>query len=422
MNRVVVTGMGIVSPNAIGLEQFRQALCEGRSGITHSAQMKELGFACQVGGVPQISDRIAEEYLGPELSRNSNSSMKYAVVASVDCWRDAGLPLRSPDSSPDWDTAAIIGTCAGGADTVAELVGPVTDGGRVRRLGSSAAERSMASCGSACVGGLLGLGGQVTTNSSACATGTEALINAFWMIREGRSVRALAGSSEPASIYTWATLDALRVATRQSNDRPQAACRPLSASASGLVPSGGAGIVMLESLASAQARNARIYVEVLGGYLNSGGQRNGGSITAANPESVERCIRESLEVAKTKPTEIDYINGHLTGTEGDVKEIRCLSAALERNLSEMPWVNATKSLIGHGIGAAGSMECVATVLQMANGFLHPSLNCEDFHPEIAELEPRVPKSAMRAHCRTAMKTSFGFGDVNASIIFRRWDG
>lgn len=422
MNRVVVTGMGIVSPNAIGLEEFRRALCEGRSGITHSAKMKELGFACQVGGVPQLSEKTAEEYLGAELSRNSNSSMQYAVVASVDCWRDAGLPLRPPDCSPDWDTAAIIGTCAGGADTVAMLVGPATDSGRVRRLGSSAAERSMASCGSACVGGLLGLGGQVTTNSSACATGTEALINAYWMIREGRSVRVLAGSSEPASIYTWATLDALRVATRQSNDQPQAACRPLSASASGLVPAGGAGILMLESLDSAQARNARIYVEVLGGFVNSGGQRNGGSITAANPESVQRCIRESLEVAETKPAEIDYINGHLTGTEGDVKEIRCLSRALGRNISEMPWVNATKSLIGHGIGAAGSMECVATVLQMVNGFLHPSLNCEDFHPEIAELEPRVPKTATRTSCRTAMKTSFGFGDVNASIIFRRWDG
>lgn len=421
MNRVVVTGMGIVSPNAINLNAFRQALCEGRSGIAHCPQMKELGFACQVGGIPPVSDQTVQEYMGPEMNRNSNASMKYAVIASVDCWRDSGLPLRGTDSSPDWDTAAIIGTCAGGADTVAELVGPETNAGRVRRLGSSAAERSMASCGSACVGGLLGLGGQVTTNSSACATGTEAIINGYWMIREGRSERVLAGSSEPASIYTWATLDALRVATRQSNDQPQAACRPLSASAAGLVPAGGAGIIMLESLSSAESRKARIYAEVLGGYSNSGGQRNGGSITAANPESVQRCVRKSLEVAKVPPEEIDYINGHLTGTEGDVKEIRSLSAALGRKLADMPWVNATKSLIGHGIGAAGSMECVATLLQLANGFLHPSLNCDDFHPEIAALEPRVPKTSIPFQGRTALKTSFGFGDVNACVIFRRWE-
>src|SRR5215467_1861203 len=391
--------MGVVAPNAVGLEVYRRALCEGKSGITFSAQMKEAGFGCHVAGIPDISEQAANGYFNDELRKNTNYSMKYAVIASVDCWHDAGFSMPKPDSPVDWRTAAVIGTSLGGIDTIGEFVVPETNAGRVRRLGSSAAERSMASCASACVGGLLGLGGQVTTNSSACATGTEALINGYWMIREGRSDRVLAGSSEPASIYTWATLDALRVATRQSNDRPQAACRPLSASASGLVPSGGAGILMLESLASAQARNARIYVEVLGGYANSGGQRNGGSITAANPESVQRCVRESLEVAKTKPAEIDYINGHLTGTEGDVKEIRCLSAALGRSLSEMPWVNATKSLIGHGIGAAGSMECVATVVQMVNGFLHASLNCEDFHPEIAELEPRVPKSAMRTDCR-----------------------
>ena len=421
MNRVVITGMGIVAPNAVGLEAYRRALCEGRSGISHSLQMKELGFSCQVSGVPQISDQTAEEYLGPELARNSNSAMRYAVIASVDCWRDAGLPLSAASSSADWSSGAIIGTCSGGADTIGELIVPETNARRVRRLGSSAAERSMASCVSACVGGLLGLGGPVTTNSSACATGTEAIINAYWMIREGRIDRMLAGSAEPSSIYTWATLDSLRVAACNSNDRPQAACRPLSATAGGLVPSGGAGILMLEDLASAQSRNARIYAEVLGGHSNSGGQRNGGSITASNPESVQRCVREALEVAKVRPSEIDYINGHLTGTEGDVKEIRCLASALERNLPDMPWVNATKSLIGHGIGAAGSMECIAAILQLAHGFLHPSINCEDFHPEIAELAPRVPQTSMRSDSRIALKTSFGFGDVNACAVFRRWE-
>lgn len=421
MNRVVITGMGIVSPNAIGVEAYRRALCDGRSGIAFSPQMKELGFACQVGGTPQVPDELIAKYLGAEQLRNSNSAMKYGVVASIDCWRDAGLEVHPADSATDWDTSAILGTCSGGADTIGELVVPETNAGRIRRLGSSAAERTMASCVSAFVGGILGLGGQVSTNSSACATGTEAIIEGYWMIRDGRAERVLAGSAEPASIYTWATLDALRVATRKSNDQPRAACRPLSASASGLVPSGGAGVMLLESLSSAQARKARIYGEVLGGHLNSGGQRNGGSITASNPEGQQRCVQEALEACKIRPSKIDYINGHLTGTEGDVKEIRCLSAALQRGLPEMPWVNATKSLIGHGIGAAGSMECVATVLQMANGFLHPSINCEDFHPEIAELEPRVPKTAMPADCRIALKTSFGFGDVNACALFSRWD-
>ena len=180
-------------------------------------------------------------------------------------------------------------------------------------------------------------------------------------------------------------------------------------------------MLLLESLASAKARKAKIYSEVTGGHSNCGGQRNGGSVTASNPEGIQRCVQESLETAKTKPDEIDYINGHLTGTGGDPKEIRCLSSALGRPLSEMPWVNATKSMIGHGLGASGSMESVATVLQLAHGFIHPSINCEDFHPEIAELRPRVPETAIRYECRSVLKTSFGFGDVNSCVVFKRWE-
>lgn len=420
MNRVVITGLGIVAPNAVGLEAFRLALCEGRSGLGFVPQMKELDFGCHVAGIPQISDQTAAAYLGP-LLKTTNSSMRYALIASVDCWRDAGLPPPQSDSDVDWSTAAIIGSSLGGLDTAGELVVPETNAGRVRKLGSSAIERVMASCATACVSGLLGLGGQAATNSSACGTGTEAIVNAYWMIREDRIDRVLAGSTEPSSVYAWAGLDSLRVTMRKSNDQPQAASRPLSASAGGLVPAGGAGILMLESLACAQSRRARIYAEVLGGHSNGGGQRNGGSITASNPEGVVRCVKRSLEAAKINPSEVDYINGHLTGTAGDTKEIRCLSAALGRSLPEMPWVNSTKSLIGHGLAASGSMESVATVLQMVHGFLHPSINCEDFHPEIAELAPRVPRVSTPVPCRVALKTSFGFGDVNSCVVFRRWD-
>ena len=413
--------MGIVAPNAIGLRAFQQALCEGRSGISYCPPMRDLDFACQVGGIPPLSDEIALQYLEPAILRNLNASMKYALMASLECWRDAGLPTPRMDSDVDWNTAAIIGTCAGGVDTLCEFVVPETNSGRVRRLGSNSGEKTMTSCTSASIGGVLGLGGQVTTNSSACCTGTEAIVNAYWMIREGRIDRVLAGSSESCSVYQWAPLDAMRVTMRKSNDRPHAASRPLSASAGGLVPSGGAGILMLESLESAQARGARIHAELLGGYINSGGQRNGGSITASNPEGIRRCVLEGLEVAKTKSDEIDYINAHLTGTGADTKEVKTLSSALGRSLPEMPWVNATKSMIGHGIGAAGSMETVATILQLSKGFIHPSINCEDFHPEIAELWPRVPQTSLSMPCRVALKTSFGFGDVNSCTIFKRWE-
>jgi len=412
--------MGVVAPNAIGLDAFRIALCQGRSGLAFVPQMKELDFGCHVAGIPPLSEESTESYLGP-LMRTTNSTMRYAAVAAIDCWRDSGLSMPPSDSAVDWNTAAIIGSSLAGMETAGELVVPETNAGRVRKLGSSAIERVMASCASACVSGILGLGGPTTTNSSACGTGAEAIVNAYWMIREDRIDRVLAGSTEPSSVYAWAGLDSLRVTMRKCNDRPQSAARPLSASAGGLVPSGGAGILMLESLASARSRGARIYAEILGGHSNSGGQRNGGSITAANPEGIVRCVQQSLEVAKVKPSELDYINGHLTGTAGDPKEIRCLSNALDRRLGDMPWINSTKSLIGHGLAASGSMESVATILQLVHGFLHPSLNCEDFHPEISELQPRVPQVSLSAPVRIALKTSFGFGDVNSCVIFRRWD-
>lgn len=421
MNRVVITGMGVVAPNGVGLEAYKRALQAGRSGISSSLQMRDLGFGCTVSGTPDISSQTADGYFTPELLRNSNASMRYAVIASTDCWRDAGLPPAKSDSPVDWKTAAIIGSSLGGIDTIGELVVPETTAGRVRRLGSSAAERAMTSCASACVGGVLGLGGQVTTNSSACATGTEAIVNGYWIIREGRSDRVLAGSAEAPCVYTWAFLDSLRVMARNSNLDPVAASRPLSASAAGFVPSGGAAMLMLESLSSAKARSARIYAEVLGGACNSGGQRNGGSITASNPEGIQQCVRQALDIAQTVPAAVDYINGHLTGTGGDPKEIRCLSTALRRPLSEMPWVNATKSMIGHGLGASGSMESVATILQLVHGFLHPSINCNDFHPEISELRLRVPGEAIPVACQVALKTSFGFGDVNSCAVFKRWD-
>ena len=192
--RVVVTGMGVVAANAHGLDAFEQALREGRSGIGFHQKLRDLGFGCQVGGIPQISDELKREYFSEEALRAMNSSMIYAGIAAIDCWRDAGfvLPGQGGDAV-DWDTGAIIGTGIGGVDTVGGYVVPRVNEGKVRRLGSATVEQTMASSVSACVGGLLGLGGQVTTNSSACTTGTEAVVDAFHKVREGRAARVIAG-------------------------------------------------------------------------------------------------------------------------------------------------------------------------------------------------------------------------------------
>jgi 3-oxoacyl-(acyl-carrier-protein) synthase len=212
------------------------------------------------------------------------------------------------------------------------------------------------------------------------------------------------------------------VICRKFNDRPESASRPMSATACGFVPGSGGAILLLEELESARERGARIYAEVLGGMVNCGGHRMGGSITAPNPEGVRRCIQGALADARIDPREIDAINGHLTATYADPVEVKNWSAALGRGPEDFPFINSTKSMIGHCLGAAGAIECVAAVLQIYRGFIHPSLNCEDLHPEISPFARSIPQTAIEfPDLKIIAKAGFGFGDVNSCLIFRKWE-
>jgi 3-oxoacyl-(acyl-carrier-protein) synthase len=213
----------------------------------------------------------------------------------------------------------------------------------------------------------------------------------------------------------------MRVLCRDFNDQPERASRPMSASAGGFVPGSGAGVLHLESLESAEARGARIYAEVLGGALNCGGHRGGGSMTAPNPESVRRCIRQAVGSAGVEPDEIDAINGHLTATGADPREVASWAAALERTPDNFPPITSTKSMIGHGLGAAGAMESVACILMLQGGFVHPSINSEDVHADIEAYSASIPQKVLeRPGLRTIIKAGFGFGDVNVCVVFRKW--
>ena len=419
MNRVVITGLGVLAPNGHGTEEFAQALGEGRPGIRHFPEMASLGFSCQVAGVPAEIDALRDRYFDQATLLGMDRYSVLGCIAGLDCWRDAGLE-RGAHLPVDWDTAVVFGSGIGGIETIGKSLVPTTDAARVRRMGSTIPERVMASAISARLGGLLGAGGQVTSNSSACSTGTEAIVNAYWMIREGRAARVLAGGSEGDSLYAWAGFDAMRILSRNFNGAPDRASRPLSATACGFVPAAGAGALLLESLASARARGARIYAEVAGAHVNSGGQRNGGTMTFGNPEGVRRAIRGALCTAKVMPDEIDLISGHLTSTAGDTFEVNNWRCALELPEERFPLLNAPKSLIGHALGAAGAIECVAAVLQLHQGFVHPSINCEDFHPDIAWCEDSVPRHAVERDLRVVVKASFGFGDVNSCVVFRTY--
>ena len=420
-NRVVITGMGVAAPNGVGLDAFREAIRNGTSGIRRDPDLERLDFSCQIAGKPQLSPELIAQYFTNLELRNFNSSgITYGVIAGMDAWKDAGLEPCLQEE-PDWDSGTVFGAGTSGIDRFREAIYK-TDDMQVRRLGSTVVAQTMASGVSAYLGGKLGLGNQVTTNSSACITGAESILMAYERIKSGRAVRMLAGSTSDSGPYIWGGFDAMKVCTYKHNDNPEAGSRPMSASASGFVPASGAGALVLESLESALQRGARIYAEVLGGHVNSGGQRGSGSMTAPNSTAVQRCIRNAMKEAGVDAGQIDAINGHLTATSKDALEIENWSLALGRKGSDFPYINSLKSTIGHCLTASGSIESVASVLQIKENFIFPNRNCEDLSPEIeATIDPeKIPTTLLNKQITILAKASFGFGDVNACIIFKKY--
>ncbi|MBX7136837.1 MAG: beta-ketoacyl-[acyl-carrier-protein] synthase family protein [Oligoflexia bacterium] len=421
IRRVVVTGIGAVAPNGHGIKEFERALRDGVSGIRFIPRLAELNFRCQVGGVPQGIPEVAPKYFSEDELLAMNEAMLYGCIASIDAWRDAGLEVPARDSQEvNWDSGCVLGSGLSGIDTVGGMLVPRIDAGKVRRMGSTMVEQTMSSSISAKLSGLLALGNQVTSNSSACNTGCEAIHDAFYHIRNGLAECMVAGGAESASPYIWGGFDAMRVLNDTSNEAPHKASRPMSASAAGFIPGAGGGALILESLERAEKRGAKIYAELISAVVNCGGHRLGGSMTAPNSVAVQRCIRGAIAAAGIKPADIDAINGHLTATMADPLEIRNWAAALECPPDKLPFVNSTKSMIGHCLGAAGALESVASILELKHGFLHGSINCEDVHPEIAAFSDRIVRKTVDRQVNILAKTSFGFGDVNGCLIFRRW--
>jgi 3-oxoacyl-(acyl-carrier-protein) synthase len=421
--RVVITGLGIVASNGTGIPDFLASLNAGRSGIRIIPELQQLNFGCQVGGIPDISAPAMADFFSTYHFEEAGDNIKYALLAAAEAWQDAGLTIPEPmNSDTDWDTGVIVGSGVGNIDIFSNKIFPLVSKGEVKRLRSNIAEFTMFSAASANISFLLALGNQVSANSSACSTGAESIIMGAERIRQGYAQRMVVGSTEIASPYVWGCFDSMRVLCRKFNDNPEQASRPMSATAAGFVPSSGAGILILEEMETALARGARIYAEIIGFAVNSGGQRNGGTMQAPGPEGVQRCMQAAIENAGISPDDIDTISGHLSSTMADPLEIKNWKAVLKRQGLDFPFINSLKSLSGHALGAAGTMETIAAVLELHHHFLFPSLNCEDLHPEIAALiDPsRIPvKVIANADLHIAAKASFGFGDINSCLILKR---
>ena len=419
--RVVITGLGVAAPNGVGIAEFTHAIKNGISGIRHDQQLQELQFSCQIAGQPQIPEELKSQYFTELELRGFNSTgILYGVIAGIEAWKNAGLPMEI-NEEPDWNSGTIFGSGTSGIDKFRESIYKI-DELQTRRLGSTVVAQTMNSGVSAYLGGKLGLGNQVSTNSSACATGTEAIMMAFDRIQAGQAKRILAGSTGDSGPYIWAGFDALRVCSSKYNDNPEQGSRPMSASAAGFVPGSGAGALVIEDLESALERGATIYAEILGGNVNSGGQRGNGSMTAPNSTAVKRCITTAIHNSGITAHDIDAINGHLTATTKDSLEIENWTKPLNRKGTDFPYINSLKNMTGHCLSAAGSIESVATVLQLHEGFIFGNTNCEDLHSEISALidPPKVPLKTINCNPDIIAKASFGFGDVNACILFKKF--
>ncbi len=424
-NRVVVTGIGVVTPNALGVKDFNDALQQGKSGIQYWEELTRLNFRCQIGGVPPLTDEYIDSLLPEYFSKKiSNKAIIYSCLSGIEAWLDAELPVQSDSRDPE--SGIVFGAGDLGFDSLRnsqEYYSYYVDRGEPRKLGSRTISEAMNSGAAAYLNSLLGLGNRVISNSSACTTGSESIFLGYEHLKAGKAKRMICGSTEGDGRYIWGAFDAMRVLCADSNDNPVAGSRPMSDTSAGFVPGGGSGALVLETLDSALERGAKIYAEILGGALNSGGQRNGGSLTAPNSQAVVECIENAVAQSMIEPTEIDLISGHLTSTKGDPIEIENWTKAIGLSGDDFPYVNSVKSLIGHCIGGVGSIELVACILQMENGFIHPSLNTQSIHPQILELIPevKIPQKLVRKDVKTVIKANFGFGDLNCCVVIRKWE-
>jgi 3-oxoacyl-[acyl-carrier-protein] synthase II len=416
----VITGMGVVSPNGIGIPAFLEALQKGKSGIKFMPHYRELNFSCQVAGMPNFEWNSLANYISEvTLHGLKGTNIGYGLVAALDAWADSGMDYETEE--PRWETGCVFGNSIADTEAMKNVITRV-DNKEAKKLGSRVVEQAMNSGVTSYISGRLGLANRVVTNSAACATGSQAILMGYEYIKNGYAKRMLTGSAEHVDTYVYGAFDSMRVLSRKFNDEPEKASRPMSMTAGGFIPGSGSGALVLEDLDFALARGAKIYAEVLGGSTNSGGQRQGGTMTAPNSAGVGRCITDAMTNAGIDASQIDLVSGHLTGTNADKIEIQNWCETLNRRGANFPMLNSLKSMIGHSLSAAGSIETVASVLQIIHSFVHPNINLEDPNPEIIAMVNRenIPTEMIKKEVNIAAKANFGFGDVNSCLILSKY--
>ncbi len=408
--RVVITGMGAVSSLGTGLAANVAALREGRSGVVRVPEWAEIGLASQVAGLPEAEP--ASPLGDRRLQKSVSSAGMMALRAAAEALETAGLDPAGLRGSP---LAVLIGSGTGSTLRNYHSCVALLSNRTSKKVSPFTVPQVMGSSATAAVSVALGARGESWALSSACSTGAHALAMAALLVRSGRYERVLAGAAEEVDWTRAGAFDAMYALSRGFNDRPAEASRPFGRDRDGFVISGGAGLLLVEDLEAAERRGAPIVAELLGSAANSDGH----DMVTPLPEGAAEVMRLALEDAGIAPEEVDYVNAHGTSTpQGDPSEAAAMRAVFG---ARQPYLSSTKSMTGHAVAAAGSLEAIYTLLMLRHGFLAPNINVTPDTVDPACGGVRLVLEAPNAiAARTAISNSFGFGGTNACLVLRRW--
>lgn len=404
MKRVVITGMGIVSCLGNDKETVTQSLLEGRSGIVFREDFQEMGLRCNVAA---SLDLDPAEHIDRKVLRFMGPSAAYGYIAMDRAIADSGL---SEDQVSNVRTGLVMGSGGVSGQMFTETIDVMRERG-IKKAGPYRVTQIMASTVSACLATPFKIKGTNYSIASACATSAHCIGHAMELIQMGKQDVVFAGGAEEMHWSMAGMFDAMGALSSKYNDCPEKASRAYDADRDGFVPGVGAGCLVVEELEHALARGAKIYAEVVG----YGSTSDGYDMVAPSGEGAVRCMK--MAMATTNGT-IDYINTHGTSTPvGDLQELKAIKDTFS---DQIPPISSTKSLSGHGLGAAGVQEAIYSLLMMEGNFICASANIDNLDPEAANM-PIVTKRVDNAKLQRVMSNSFGFGGTNATLVFQRYN-
>ena len=409
--RVVVTGLGIVSPVGSSIDKAWENIKNGVSGIRKISSFDASGFSVQISG--SVVDFNADDYITPKNQKKMDTFIHYGIGASVMAINDAGLEINEGNSDR---VGVSIGSGIGGLPYIEKNYGNFLNSGP-RKISPFFVPSSIINMVSGNLSIMYGITGPNLSLVSACATGTHSIGDAARMIKHGYVDCMIAGGAEmatcPLGIGGFASAKAL---CSTNNESPETASKPWDINRNGFVLGDGAGIMVLENYEHAKKRGAKIYCEIVGFGMNSDAHHM--TQPAAGGSGAAKCMKQALKEASLNDDEVNYINAHGTSTPaGDKAETDAIKTALGIDNAKNTPISSTKSMIGHLLGAAGGVEAVFCALSIKDNVIPPTINLNDQDPE-CDLD-YVPINAREADIEVAMSNSFGFGGTNGTLIFKR---